>query len=98
MDRLYTVVPLSDSRGPRAQLRVVAVPWKGVYKAHIREYYPDEQGRWKAGRGTAFNLEDLDAIVYALGLMLEDYKAGKLEEKSESEQSSSESFDVQPEP
>jgi hypothetical protein len=78
-DRIYTSIPLYDRRGERAQLRVSAVRWKGSWKAHVREYYPDDKGAPTPGRGIAFNMGSLDDVLYALGLMADDLAAGRLE-------------------
>lgn len=78
-DKVYTSIPLYDRRGERAQLRVAAIKWKGAWKAHIREFYPNHKGVLTAGRGIAFNMESLDSVLYALGLMADDLAAGKLE-------------------
>lgn len=82
-DKVYTAIPLYDKRGERAQLRVAAVKWKGAWKAHIREYYPNDRGVLTPGRGIAFNMESLDDVLYALGLMADDLAGGKLEAGSE---------------
>lgn len=78
-DKVYTAIPLYDKRGERAQLRVAAIQWKGAWKAHVREYYPNDKGVLTPGRGIAFNMESLDSVLYALGLMADDLAAGKLE-------------------
>lgn len=82
-DKVYSVIPLYDKRGERAQLRVAAVQWKGAWKAHVREYYPNHKGILTPGRGIAFNMESLDDVLYALGLMADDLAAGKLEADGE---------------
>jgi hypothetical protein len=78
-DRVYTAIDLYDRRGLRAQLRVAAVPWRGSYRAHVREYYPGQDGAMSPGRGAAFGLDKLDDVIYALQLMRQDRDAGKLE-------------------
>ena len=98
-DKVYTSIPLYDRRGERAQLRVAAIKWKGAWKAHIREFYPNEKGVLTAGRGIAFNMGSLDSVLYALGLMAEDLEAGRLEAGDEgSEEGGGETADAEPEP
>mgnify|MGYP001194375996 CR=1 FL=1 len=92
-DRIYTAQDLNDRRGFRAQLRVVAVPWKGSYKAHIREYYPNAQRVLTPGRGVAFSLDMLDDVVYALQLMQQERDAGKLEVADERQEGSVQTAD-----
>lgn len=82
-DKVYTSIPLYDKRGERAHLRVAAIQWKGAWKAHVREYYPNDKGVLTPGRGIAFNMESLDSVLYALGLMADDLAAGKLEAQRE---------------
>ena len=87
-DKVYTIIPLFDRRGERAQLRVSAIKWKGSWKAHIREYYPNDKGVSTPGRGIAFNMGSLDDVLYALGLMADDLAAGNLEADSEGPEAS----------
>lgn len=82
-DKVYTIIPIFDRRGERAQLYVFAIKWRGAWKAHIREYYPNSKGEPTPGRGTTFTMNMLDDVLYALGLMADDLAAGKLEDDSE---------------
>lgn len=98
-DKVYTAIPLYDKRGERAQLRVAAIRWKGAWKAHVREYYPNDKGVLTPGRGIAFNMESLDSVLYALGLMADDLAAGMLEADSdEPAQSGGQAVDEEPGP
>jgi len=97
-DRVYTAIDLHDRRGFRAQLRVVAVWWRGRYRVHIREYYPNHLGVMAPGRGTNFSVEDVDRIIYGLQLLREDAAAGRLAVVDEPEEGGGEAAHAEQEP
>lgn len=53
-----------------AQVRVLTVPYRGVIKVHIREFYLNE-GQYKIGRGVAFPPEALEEVIQGLILAQE---------------------------
>lgn len=80
-ERIYTTLDHLDRLGGlKGQLRVVAVPWKGRFKAHVREYYLAEDGSFRPDRrGVTFSLEELEAVHHAIGLMIADRDRGRFD-------------------